>query len=367
MGWYRLLPSFSTSEVPRKYRCLVTGQQARSLESSSEGSSGLDRHRRNAIWCDLFDRILVGRASASALLSIGRGPSVGVVRLPTWVWVAPRVDVGRRLSTPECSLPVRIIWFRRPQVILVKAGDAHHALHWNADGLGHSLSGVLHIPQLSRWGADDSYQIDGQRHGTTRARAQLLSRRCAVSQLKEWVDDGIGARWVALGQLEAFARNILPKVQARVEMEINDGVEKRLFDESDIDPIINKIILGDGSMGDKCSRSISLIEKCLKPDSFARCDPQRLITVAVFRDVEEGLRNFIGDPHAGRKIRSIARGRIFDDIREIVDAYTACYPSEKLGVRRATAALTVPLTDHKAYPASHLIDGLIDTRCADAN
>ena len=62
-------------------------------------------------WCSLLDRIVVGRAAAAAL-DEGRDlePALLFI-LPTWLWVEPGIDVGRKGVADDGSLlpmPIRV-------------------------------------------------------------------------------------------------------------------------------------------------------------------------------------------------------------------------------------------------------------------
>ncbi|MHB1973790.1 MAG: hypothetical protein ACYCR4_05810, partial [Acidimicrobiales bacterium] len=82
-----------------------------------------------------------------------------------------------------------------------------------------------------------------------------------------------------------------------------------------------------------------LIERTLAPRAFARVDPQRLVMVALRSAAETAIRRRIGDPHIGRKVRTLARSSDVSDPGDLLQRYREHWPEDGAGADRIDAAL----------------------------
>lgn len=318
----------------------------------------LARHQWDARWCDLLERIAVGESAETALRSFGRAKAAGIAILPCWIWVTPEIDVGRQLESSGRTLPVRIAWSVPGHVVVVRRGDGPVAIQWKAKGLGVQRSGEVKV--FLDDAAVSTFEVEPGAEPADRAVPAIPIAKLR-SHLRRLADDGRSARWETLSILQDYARAIAPKRLSSVTKEILDHERStgggELLDTVDLETVVDRYVLGDGSMASG-SRALSLVSRCLEPSTFARVDPLHFVRRAIHRDIEEGIRHAIGDPHVGPKVRALVRAHGMSDIASVVRTYRAQYPADHLGPRRAATALTVPLTSMRARPSSPEIESI---------
>ena len=316
------------------------------------------RHQWDAQWCDILERIAVGRSAEAVLQTLGQAKTVGIATLPAWLWVTPGINVGRRLAASGRTLPVRIAWSVPEHVVVLRQGAAPLTIQWEAKGLGVQYTGEITVSLDES--ARSNVEIETGASPSDKAVPALLIAGVR-SVLRRLANDGHSAMWEALSILHDYAQAIAPKHLFLVTKEIYGGADTaggELLDAISLEAVVDRYVIGDGSMV-AGSRAMSLVNRCLEPATFARVDPLRFVRRSIHRDIEEGIRYAIGDPHIGQKVRALVRGGDeFPDIASVVRAYQAQYPSDRLGEKRAAAALTVQLSSTCARPASPDIEML---------
>ena len=286
--------------------------------------------------------------------------------LPTFTLVDPRLDLGRKGRGRDGTVlrfPARVTWSLPPAVqavatlaepvVVVIAGGSEVPVSWRASGVGVSTSGSTVIttsqhshrssiaPSLLRSSAarDEGCLLDVGPVPTV-LQAPVLARHRAKSELDRLVADGKAALWEARQVLERHAEWMLRRRLAAVTAEIAPGEGARLLDDTDLDVVRNELLLGDPD------RRISpaydrIIERCLDPSAFKRVDPERRVMQSLRSTTETALRRRIGDPHIGRKVRSLMSEESIESLDALLARYRERWPSDGVGVGRIAAALSV--------------------------
>ena len=248
------------------------------------------------------------------------------VLLPVWLWLVPRIDVGRKghQGGQELLLPVRVAFaggsVTSPETTSVTFSIA---------GLGHQSRGTAEITP------------DGRIHLGEDFGSHPVASVRAVGGVEQVVVAGKLAWWEILTQFEKMIRVYIPRVQSAVRGELSEFAGwdiPLLLGPTDVDVIVDRIILGEGNSTSRASR---LIERCLDPTSFRRVDLVKYIATALRRDAEDEVRKRIGDPYSGRKIRLFAHQRGLSDPAAVLEQYTLAYPGEHMGLDRVQAALAL--------------------------
>lgn len=290
--------------------------------------------------CAWLDAMAVGSA-AKSLLEAGDLPQAGaVVALPTWSWVLPSVDVGRKgvgYDQVPLRLPVRLSWSCGP-VLVHRAGD-DDVLQWNGSGLGRTDQGRMRMGEaraavlaenLLGWDDQLPEAATVTIMGSSQIRAEL--GRLAVA--------GDHARWELMAHLETrYVGREMTLAAARVVAEVSDGADQGL-DELTIETLTARFVYGDPGQ-DAPSPLARLLEHALTPTQFHRVDPGRWLVVALRRDTERFIRHYLGDPGVGPKVRRLARELGSGSLDDLVAAYQERHPRDRVAHHRARSALAV--------------------------
>lgn len=300
--------------------------------------------------CAHIERILLGRAAAELLEEAARTPpshDVSLVVLPVWGWSLSKVDVGRKDRDPHnpgqrLLTHVRLEWTGGPLALL--EGE-QIMVEMAGIGLGHSvLSRVLLDPAASPGTLEDGSLEPSSTWGPETVGWSAVRRR-----LHDLVRDGDMAYWDFLGHLESKLDNLLNHANAATGAHL--GYPGAALDEVSLDLVRTQMVLGED---DKLSRVRRLVERCLRPDAFARVDVERYVVVSMRRDAGEEIRGAIGDTHIGAKIRRVAAdlkaAGTLTSIDALIEEYRARYPGDRLSVKRATTALLAPMRRPPAVP-----------------
>ena len=286
-----------------------------------------------AWFCACLERILVARAAAG-LASAQRATTMTV--LPSWLWVTP--------PKGDFALPVRLAWAPGP-VVVMPAGETA-TFRWEAVGLGHTSAGVMSVtadrrpdPPLLREPGDAILAAGAIPAAIT---ALVLPAGRARRMLASLIADGEAARWETITALEPKALEAVRRAHAEIAAEVGPAADGtyRLLDRLDVQVLADRMLLGDtGSPG--LAPVVRLIERCLSPGAFARVEPRRYVTSALRVYATEEIRRAIGDPHVGPKVRAAAAALGTTDVDAVIAYYRARRPADRLGRRRAEAALNI--------------------------
>lgn len=332
-----------------------------------DAPDGCDRHSGAESFCNHLAAVLSGRA-ASALLDAGLDEGdYGLFELPSWSWAEPAIPLGRKALARDggtLRMPVRISWDMGP-VVLVPAGS-EVTVRWDATGLGRkgTASTVLATtPSAGSMSASDLPGLDGPI--PSRVHAMVIPSTRARRELERLVEAGTTAWWELLSEIEGFARQEVGSAAGRVAADIA-GHDHVVLDPVALDAIVDSMMFGaEGEKGQAGQgRVIAMLERAMRPHEFKAVEPTRWLRMTLARDAEAEVRRAIGDPHIGRKVRSMARElgpEKVADLEEFLRVYADRYPGDGLAVRRAADALTAmaePLmaADHLEVLYSELPD-----------
>lgn len=281
--------------------------------------------------CTLLDRILLGRGARRALEHpIPAGASLFV--LPTWGWAHPLIDVGRKDRDRQGGrllLPVRYTFY--PSNVIVTSRP--QVVHYVGVGLGHGMAGSMLLDPSADPGqgpADGRLSLPGTWGPASHAGS-------VASRLNELDQDGQLAYWEALGVLEENLEHALKRASCAAR----DGVVGKppaAVDDITLERIRTEMVYGTDHGVSPIQR---LVERCTRPGTFARVDPEKYVVTSVRTDARAAVRKALGDPHVGSKVRHLAIEMPEADLDELVAAYRQRYPSDRLSTSRARAALTV--------------------------
>ncbi|GAB2734341.1 hypothetical protein [Nocardioides pakistanensis] len=300
-----------------------------------------DRHATLHSLTDRLHAILVGQA-AEALLSRPEGlpDEAGLWVTPSWVWLFSRVDVGRKdraLDGSRLRLPVRLDWSQGP-LVFVAEGEKR-VCGWTAAGLGHSGTGTVSV-SVSPSAVLDAIEADIDTGLPQQVVLAVRGRVALVTELERLVEEGRSARWSAMLYLEPYIESALHRAHASVahELSVASGEPQKLLDETKLASIRDRMLLGDEDHPGKIAQ---LLDRCLKPTTFAKVEPLKYIKESLRRDANTEVRRAIGDPHIGHKVRRVAREIGTDDLDQIIATYRERYPNDRLSKQRAAAAMSV--------------------------
>jgi hypothetical protein len=234
------------------------------------------------------------------------------------------ISVGRKGISDDGSvanLPVRIVWDGSS---VVPVGDAR------------TLSGrIFGIGWDERFdaGIDAEGNVTGLPEGSHPASSPSRSRSRLIAR-------GSTARWEMGMTLERLTRKMMGDINKVVGAEIGSSRIGAL-DPVLLDQVITDIHLGrDGEDRSVIHRAI---DKCLEPETFARVEVSRYLSVRMKARATERLRDALGDPRIGFKVRSVFREVKPASLEELLAVYNERYPGDRLGRKVALAALTTEI------------------------
>ena len=319
----------------------MTARPTRGNRATAKGFASGDRHG----WLDELCGHLqaaIWAADAAGLLADRSGWPVrgAVVTLPCWRWAVPAADVGRKARAADGGtllLPARVAW--QPGAVALVPRGRPVAVSWRAAGLGLDERGGALLACTPHPGVR-------QDPGTglpDRVTAAAASRTRMAHDLARVVAAGRAARWDLLQLLEPYVRAAVIRGHARVAAEVAGGTTSSrpvVLDDTDLEVVIDALLLGEGERPGPVAR---MLDRCLRPDTFARVDPLRYIAVTLRRDAEQEIRRRIGDPRIGRKIRALHRLHPGISLPDLVERYRALHPRDDLSFQRAAKALETTL------------------------
>ncbi|WP_375000185.1 hypothetical protein [Aeromicrobium sp. CTD01-1L150] len=290
-------------------------------------------------WCDQLETIIRGR-DAAQLLEAGGLPARGAIaQLDVWVWRLAAIDVGRKDLVPggneRLHMPVRVD-HADGTVQVIGLGQKQDST-WTMSSLGHTGVGSIEVAcsELVRSERTDTSGDDTPPSSVT---YPPQSRQKISAELERIAEAGRLAEWQFRMNLEKFVDQCVHKAHRRVLADIFDEDVVALFDPIKLDQIRDRILFGDDENPGAVTR---LIERCLRPSSFAKVDPVRYISSSLRRDAEDAVRKEIGDPRIGRALRRLAETVQPDSIDELVEAYNELNPNARISTKRAHDAMTI--------------------------
>lgn len=281
-------------------------------------------------FCGHLDRIVIGRA-AKDLAQEWRRPrlveDIALVRLPTWVWAEPRINMGRKSKSQNGStllMPVRIEWSTGPLAIVTREGLC---VTWSAHGLGHDMAGTTRI-------------VFGHPIQQTSDIPETIfvspTRASAIPELlNQLMVNGGNATWLAARMLYPYVQRAAERANVAISRELNPDLPGVLLDSQDLAVVINRLEVGESGTNSHVSR---LVDRCTLPRAFDRVDPLKYVTRSVQRDVNEAIHVHLGDPREGARFRRFVASNE-GDIDSLIVAFNQAYPRVQMGRMRAAKAL----------------------------
>jgi hypothetical protein len=332
------------------------------------------RHPWNATFCTLLERIAWGRAATTIAERTPRC-SFGVACLPVFAWDVPAAKVGRKgvaADGGKLTLPIRIRWSKQPpgahpdgvpdQVpeVCTVNGSTPMRLYWEASGAGHLRHGVTKITASADIDDPEFLFADSIDLVPSHIVVPLMVKTRAVGSLKRLIDDGHTAQWEAISKIENHLSWAFERARASVRNELFDG-QGAVVDDESCTAIKNEILLGGPTSRQKSTTVLRLLDRCLRPGTFERVDPERYVRTALVSGSETAIRRYIGDPHIGRKIRRLRAEREWKSADELVAEYRRRYPNDCLSTHRTYSALSAG----QAVPQVVPLDDVVSRVAAD--
>lgn len=287
-----------------------------------------ERHEWIDWFCGRLARVHAGR-QATHLLSSSLPANGNLAILPMWVWLPPRIDVGRKARRRDGStahLPVRLSWEHGPVMIT----EHEVEIRWSLAGMGYIEDGSLRLPAMPDGAPPDiADQVLTAPH---------VPRQVLAAHLQDLADDGAAARWELLLGLEPFVRKEVDRAAAAVRYELAEirGELSRVLDGEGLQRVVDRMLLGDA---DYAGRVGPLLDRCLDPGAFRNVDPLRHVAKDLHRSAQEEVRKAINDPRAGRRIRLLARTMPGATAEEIAEAYGRRHPYAPVSATLVASAL----------------------------
>ncbi|WIB65456.1 hypothetical protein [Curtobacterium sp. MCBD17_040] len=292
---------------------------------------------RLAQLCDNLGSIIAGRHAEALIKSAENIPFVpGVIAvLPSWVWVLPQIDVGRKgvVDGVKQTMPSRLSYPDGP--VLLMAEDA--TVPWTLTGLGNHSDGTAKVPftplrVTTAANLNDTLQVPVVVRSS-------LSAAQRDRELRRIVRTGETARWELMSGFEYFTKQRLHAANNIVAAEIaqHKGIPLAgVVDEITLEDLASTMLFGQNGT----SVIQRMIDTALDPHRFDRVDPMHFFTVGIRARAEEAVRRQIGDPKVGPKVRRVFAKSQVSTLDELLTEYKLLYPNDSLAKKRALAALT---------------------------
>lgn len=328
------------------------------------------RHPYSAELCDRLEQIAWGDDAARILSSPLGKNSMALVQLPVFVWDHPLRTSGRKSKSRQGAagllFPVRVKWVGIDSSILLLESGTTVTLEWSAPGCKNIASRGTMVAHALKQGDTSNTEVMDHNFLTRVPSAVSVSsvgRLKVRTALQRFTNVGRDARWRVLRMFEENLRWNFTRALASVDADVLSGTRPsdngpqlrytlseftRVIDVADAESIQTNILYG--SDGEDKSLALTLIQRCLEGNAFARVDPELYVRRWMFSTAESAIRRHIGDPHIGRTIRQVAREIDSDDPVVVREEFAKRYPKKSLGVSRTEAALTAASRAAQATP-----------------
>jgi len=299
------------------------------------------RHKWNAQFCDRLQRVAWGRSAAACELPAG-SRRAAVFCLPVFCWDTPSIAVGRKSRGDHGEvllLPIRVHWTDKSgnpvgDVAVVPTGTST-TLHWSAVGFGRSTSGTATLVAAPGGTPPPVAQTAIISVPPNMLISPVMGRPAGRSFLARLAEDGTAAQWDLLGSLERNLNWAFERAHTAVRSELDAPPLSYETAES----IKDELMFGTSGRS-HLPWSLRLIERCLRPKTFARVDPQRYVRTSLISASETAIRRYLGDPHVGRKLRRLFSERAWESAEELAAECQRRWPRAHIGEKRLANALT---------------------------
>lgn len=299
-----------------------------------------DRHPTLSVLCGHVDRVIGGSHAAHAAASPDGLPAHAVCwRPPAFGWMYAAIKVGRkersRVDGSRLRLPVRLVW--DAPVVLLADHQTTRQIAWSTTSMGHDTSGVTTVVVDP---AALSVKVESGPDGIPTRVMLPCDPVDPVAWLRQLEADAHAGTWDFLQMLEPDVSQALHRAHASLSRAVAEftGSEGPVLDDVRLEGVLTRMMYGEGNHPGKVRQ---ILARLCDPVTLNSVDPWKYITVALTRDSKEVLRQEIGDPRIGAKVREAARTLDCADIDSFVAAFREMYPSAGLENKRAIAALSV--------------------------
>ncbi|WP_156250840.1 hypothetical protein [Pseudactinotalea terrae] len=304
--------------------------------------TGYVRHEWIDTFCGRLHDILIGEAAAR-VLEARTGATGTVLVLPTWAWVVPAIDIGRKALRRDgraMLMPVRLTWDGGP-VRILRPGTVTVA-DWSMIGMGHSACGRMDLDETLVRARAVQAQDAAPVEEPSLSSVRLAPGRDVTHALHALIEAGKHARWEATMALEAYVERAVTGAVRVVSADILHGLPHAqaapdVLDETGLEQVRDRMLLGTS---EREGAVALLLRRCLAPVAFVRVDPLKYITTDLRRAAELYVRQAVGDPPIGRKVRRVWRELPEATLEQLIATYNERHPADDLSVKRALRALT---------------------------
>lgn len=262
-----------------------------------------------------------------------RGPAT-IIQLPQ----VGEVEYG---TSPSIN---RIEW-DTPTVAVVERGTSQTFRWVIQDSTLDTMTGALTVTANGTVTGNPPPTTSGLTHLTTTTSGRRRTRQV----LNNIAAEGNHHLFVLVAELTAFTHRAVSAAAKRVYREIHDlpreDPDERVIaaiDSVEADAVVDSMLYGEP--GESSSVIIRLLRRAALTDLTTRKSTMKIIATAIWSSAETRVRAAIGDPHAGRIIRRIARSINSTDPETVLAAYRHAHPDKSMGVSRIQAALTADAT-----------------------
>lgn len=294
-------------------------------------------------WVDQFCAHLDAAIAEPTLRSLGAFSSETegcLVLLPSFVWMSPLIDVGRKDRGPgetKYLLPVRVTYSCGP-VLAMEPGETE-IITFAAKGMGHDLTSTVIVQANTRTAMLEIV------HGPTGLPVTIVAG--TTVNLHRSVHRALSAanegRWQAAQMLHQQAELGMHQAASYLKHSVSAtqpgiGLDPHIFGRA-----MSELLIGSDS--EDRSPILRLVDSCTRPEAFVRVDPLRYTSKAISRDAVQVLSRIVGDPRFGPKLRALLTDMPTDTSPAYLAAeYNARHPNRRpISVDGARAAMELEL------------------------
>jgi hypothetical protein len=227
----------------------------------------------------------------------------------------------------------------------VVSDDADLTLHWKIeDSSLPTQTGTFRVVPAPGGGHTSAGDLPRLAPGTEPRLIAGISSAAMRRHLSSGRDEGKVEMFSLVMFLLPYVRQSVESAARRVYREIHDvpsapdATVIPVIDQVESDIVVDKILYGEE--GQDCSMMTRLLRRVAATDAVVKKSVMQFISTAIWSSAETHVRAYIGDPHAGRVIRRLARLICSAEPHVVLAAYREAYPNAQMGLARIRAALT---------------------------
>lgn len=198
---------------------------------------------------------------------------------------------------------------------------------------------------------------DAQAHPVAPTAIHVFNGGAIARRLHRISQHGNAQMFALASLLQPYARDAVNSASMRVYREIHGiysdesgaSTSDHIIDEIERESVLDQLMLGTRQTD---SVMIRMIRRVAATNITVRKSVMSVMATAIWSGAETQVRQQIGDPHLGRVIRRLARdlsgltGIPSVDATNVLEAYKAAFPDQRVGINRVVDALTAGSTVH---------------------